>query len=128
MFRLVTFVAALIVLALIGYLLSRPAINEGALEQTKKLILSQSFSCPDGTSENLKRWYLDGYVRRCADEKSRAQGPMIGWRSGHLVVQGSYLDGVRDGEWLWYSINGDTKRKEHYEKGHKVNGNVDDTQ
>lgn len=120
MFRLVTFTAALCFLALIGYILSRPALNEKALAQTHKAILAQPFSCPEGTQEEIKRWHLDGYVRRCIDEKAKAQGPMIGWRSARKLVSGHYRNGVRDGEWLWYGANGNITHKEHYRKGLKT--------
>jgi len=120
MFRLVTFTAALCFLALIGYLLSRPALNEEALAQTHKSILSQPFTCPAGTQEQLKRWHLDGYTRRCIDEKAQAQGPMIGWRSARKIVAGNYLNGVREGEWIWFGKEGDILRQEYYHKGIKT--------
>lgn len=126
MFRLVSFVAAMIVLALIGYLLSRPALNEGALEQTRQAILAQTFTCPAGTTEELKRWHLDGYVRRCVDENKQTQGPMIGWRAAHLAVTGNYRDGVRDGEWLWYRAKGGIARSEAYRMGRRMNDNQTD--
>lgn len=119
MFRIVTFTAALVILALIGYLLSRPALNQGTLAQTKMAILAQPFSCPAGTHEHLKRWHLDGYIRRCLDEDSKPVGPMIGWRSDRKKVSGRYLDGKRDGEWLWYGSTGDIVNREQYRNGNK---------
>jgi len=113
----------MIVLAMIGYLLSRPAINEGALEQTHQAILSQPFSCPVGTVEELKRWYLDGYVRRCIDDNKQVQGPMIGWRSAHAVVSGQYRDGHRDGDWVWYNAKGEVARTKRYQEGDNTDEN-----
>lgn len=120
MFRLVTFTAALCFLALVGYLLSRPTLNEGALAKTREAILAQSFSCPANTKEEIKRWHLDGYVRRCLDGNTKPQGPMIGWRSMRKVVSGHYRNGVRDGEWLWYGVNGSVVQHEQYKNGLKT--------
>jgi hypothetical protein len=122
MFRLAPFLVALILLAMIGYMLSRPALNEGALEQTRQAILAQPFACPAGLEEELVQWFLDGYVRRCLDGEGSRQGPMLGWRAGRLVVEGGYRDDERDGEWLWYGPDGVLERHERFALGEKRQG------
>ena len=69
-----------------------------------------------------KRWYLNGKLKQeCSFKDDRYHGLYQSWyENGNLRVQGNYLKGKQDGEWILYDKGGGRMPSIYYENGIEV--------
>ena len=67
-------------------------------------------------------WYLNGKLKQeCSFKDDRYHGLYQSWyENGNLRVQGNYLKGQQDGEWILYDKGGGRMPSIYYENGIEV--------
>jgi hypothetical protein len=73
--------------------------------ETYQAIRNVSLSCPSDTTQKIEAWSKAGYSVSCRRGEIK-HGPWQAWSSGHLRIEGEFLEGKESGTWLYYTDDG----------------------
>ena len=104
-----------VVAGLLAYFL--PLIEaEKNSEVTYAAMTATDFSCPQDYRVEIENWGNDGYARFCSLEGVK-EGDWQAWQEGFLNIEGGFLAGEEEGEWLIYNEQGQLIRRVEYRAG-----------
>lgn len=89
--------------------------------QTYQAIKNSSFECPEGLTEKIERWGENGYSRSCADSQN---SKWEAWERGYKNIDGEYVNGRKNGKWIWFHPSGKIYREIYYDQGTEVSNNI----
>lgn len=80
------------------------------IEETRRVMLAATHSCPAGTVEKIERAGEVGWLRLCLKGEAR-HGPFTYWKQRHKHVEGTYVDG-QAGRVTYFDKSGKVTRVE----------------
>lgn len=90
---------------------------------TKELISKIDFACPTGAVDKIEQWGISGYTRYCADN-AILNGMWTAWENQIVAVKGTYENGKRDGEWVWYNRHGEIYKISEFKNGKQMSETI----
>jgi hypothetical protein len=114
--RIVASISTVLLLLLVGLNLWGLSMDD---ETPPMQIYSVAIDCPPGTTAFTSPGTVDdeiGWYRTCV----RNHGPFYFWNDGKLVVQGSFVEGKRDGTFTAYDAHGRVMSTKRYVNGQEV--------
>ena len=86
------------------------------LSKTHTFVKEVPFSCPSGSEDTIERWGLYGYSRYCL-KGGKKHGKWMAFEDSTLVIEGEYIQGIKEGNWKWYNSDGTIFRIVEYKNG-----------
>lgn len=87
--------------------------------QPDKALMKVDLKCHPEASYQNGQWADDGWsgwYSTCV----QAHGPFLVYRDGHLAIRGRYVNGQRDGEFVFYAADGSVTKRVRFSNGKEV--------
>jgi len=85
-----------------------------------KAMLAEKIDCPEGSSTEIERWGgvgENGWLRAC----KMKHGTFTAWNGEVKAVQGEYINGHKEGLWVFWDRSGNKHKEITYKGGKEVN-------
>jgi hypothetical protein len=85
------------------------------LQETRRVMLAATHSCPAGTVEKIERAGEVGWLRFCANGEIR-QGPFAYWKKQRKYAEGYFAEGRQVGKAIYFDETGKVTRVDEWPK------------